>query len=97
MGSVPPVRSCRTRGQFPCTYPQSEFSYARRRAYVSLFDFQTPSELQIVEVEHCWENFFSRHQPASVWLLLDRARLAKLQPWTTAREGPYAFEGTRIA
>ena len=74
-------------GEFPDTYTQSAKSFGRRYGYVSLFDFETPTEEQILAEYHKWEGFFYRHKPVTVLIGLDRRKLEpKLLPNETAKQ-----------
>jgi hypothetical protein len=63
-------------GSFPDTYPQSAISYGRDRGYVSLFDFESPTEIQILQQYWKWEGFIFRHKPATILIGFDRQKLA---------------------
>jgi|SRR5215207_10255030 len=75
------------RGGFPDTYPQSAQSFGRKYGYVSLFDFETPTEVQILLEYHKWVGFFYRHEPVTVLISFNRQGLEpKLLPNATAKE-----------
>ena len=59
-------------GSFPDTYPQSKHSYARANNLISLFDFETPTEKQILQQMDNWYSFFVDHKPVVVALTLNR-------------------------
>jgi hypothetical protein len=62
-------------GQFPPTFPQSLNSFARCRGVVSLFDFESASDLQVAGTWINSEDFFYCHKPATYALWLNRALL----------------------
>jgi hypothetical protein len=59
-------------GGFPDTYPQSAISYGRRRRLISLWDFQSCSAHKAIEHMPKWREFFTRHQPVTIAIILDR-------------------------
>lgn len=63
-------------GSFPNTYPQLANSYGRHHGYVSLFDFESPTEEQCFLQRSKWEGFFTRHKPATVLIRFNRGQLA---------------------
>lgn len=74
-------------GSFPNTYPQSVNGYGRRRGYVSLFDFESPTEEQCLLQHWKWEGFFTKHKPATILLGFDRGQLEpKLVSYERATE-----------
>ena len=81
-------------GSRPYTYPQSENSFALLRHVVSLFDFESALDWQMVEQWWKCENFFTKHHPATFVLELLRDRMpAPLityeQATTEVGYGPY--------
>lgn len=55
--------------------------------YVSLFDFETPTEVQILLEDHEWVRFFYRHESVTVLISFNRQGLElKLLPNATAKE-----------
>lgn len=63
-------------GDLPNTSSVSPVSYGRRRGYISLFDFETPTEAECMK--HCWgkwSSILTAHDPVSIGLRLDRVAL----------------------
>lgn len=59
-------------GQFNYTYPQSANSYAAMKRMVSLFDFESCEQIQVVEQWLKCEGFFTRFRPLTYVLKLRR-------------------------
>ena len=76
-------------GRFESTYEQSDRSYGRYRGFISLFDFETPSERECIKSIYEWESFFFRHQPTIVIGLnrceLDQELIANDTEWERFR------------
>lgn len=78
-------------GRNPYTFPQTANSYARKKCYVSLFDFGAASDSECFSMHFKWTRFFSHFEPFTAVLELDRATLAeRLVPASVARQ-PEAY------
>lgn len=68
-------------GQFPYTYPQSEYYFASSRGYVSLFDFRYASDRDCISIHHTWGSIFFDQKPITIVLRLNKDYLTdKLIP-----------------
>lgn len=73
-------------GLFPCSFPQSNRSYARNRAWVSVFDLRAISDDQL---QTALSNFYFLAPPNTkdnpFFLFLSESYHPQLVPWTQAR------------
>ncbi len=68
-------------GQFPYTYPQSEFYFASSRGYVPLFDFTSVRDRDCISIHDTWGGFFFDQEPITIVLRLSKEYLVdKLIP-----------------
>ena len=61
-------------GKRDFSFGQSKRSYAKKNNYVSLFEFEDPSNKKIELIKDTWLNIMAKHQPAIV-IVLKRASL----------------------
>jgi hypothetical protein len=64
-------------GQFPYTYPQSEFSYGANIGGVSLFDFTSASDRDCISIHLTWGGFFFDQKPATIVFRMDKEFLSQ--------------------
>lgn len=64
-------------GRFPYTYPQSRSCYSFHLGAISIFDFDTRSEIEIYRHAWKWASFLADQGTATVLIRLDRTKLEK--------------------
>lgn len=83
-------------GSFRAAYPKMN-SHARYHGWISLFDFQTPTEEQCFQVREQWGEFFVKEKPVTVLINLFRETLAsKIIPNEAVEAEPNYQERMRI-
>lgn len=80
-------------GQFRYSYSQTPFFYGARNGWICLFDFETTDENDYQCNWTNWAGFFHDQSPFTVCLQLNRERLPRLIPRSSAPDDEYGYIG----